>query len=126
MAKTKTSNRAEQGLDQMLAAAAASAPEPSEALLARVLADADAVLAERQAGQGTVPGGPRGWLGGLVDVIGGWPAMAGLATATVAGIWIGYAQPGSISGIADEALTTGTSYDLGDLMAAYDSVLVEG
>ena len=126
MARTRISDLAETELDKLLSAAASSAPEPSEALLARIMADADSVLAEHRAVEGSAPGRARGWFGGFVDVIGGWPAIAGLATAMVAGIWIGYAQPGYVSGIADEALTVGTSYDLGDLMAAYDTVLVGG
>ena len=128
MAKTRPSELTDSELDRLLANAAASGPEPSEALLARVMADADAVLAERGAGAGLAPVGavPRGWLRSFADAIGGWPAIAGLATATVAGIWIGYAQPGSVSGIADGFLATGASYDLGDFMPEYDTLLVEG
>jgi hypothetical protein len=57
-------------------------------------------------------------VGGWLAAIGGWPAAAGLATATVAGLWIGYAQPDL------GAVTLGTGadevvYDIGGLLPGY-------
>ncbi len=121
MAKIEGSELMQAKLDRLLAAA--EDPVPSDALMARVMADADTVLAEQRIGAAERP---RGWLRAAVEAIGGWPAMAGLATATVAGIWIGYVQPGNLGNLAEGVLTTGGSYDLGDLMPGYDSLLVEG
>jgi hypothetical protein len=124
MATTKGSHKE---LDLLLRSAAADLV-PSDALMARVMADADAVLAERRGGpvDAPAPRAPWGWLRGVIGAIGGWPAVAGLATATVAGIWVGYAQPGTISGVAAGVLATEPAYDLGDLMPGYDIVLAGG
>ena len=113
----------EADFDRLLAGVAD--PVPSEELMARVMADADAVLAERSAGPAQEVA-RKGWLGAALNGIGGWPAVAGLATATVAGIWIGFAQPGSLGGVADGLLATGSAYDPGDFMPGFDSLLAEG
>lgn len=69
-------------------------PEVSSDLLARVMADAEAMqpaamaLAARPARQGL--------LSQFMQAIGGWPSLAGLATATVAGIWVGFSAYGTI------------------------------
>ena len=90
-------------LEGFFRAARAAAPRPSDALMARILADAGAEM--RQASVQPAPGspevrgsGPSDWLARLW---GGWRALGGLATATVAGLWIGYA------GIADPNTLTG-------------------
>ena len=79
-------------LESYFEVARTKAPEPSDALMARILADADReaecrYLALRPA---TTSGGK---LRAVLSAIGGWPVLAGLATATLAGVWIGVAQP---------------------------------
>ncbi|MCV2871393.1 hypothetical protein OEZ71_03695 [Defluviimonas sp. WL0050] len=74
------------GLEGFFSAARAYPPEPSEALLARVLADAEA------ARPAPVPVRGPGLLSRIGDLLGGWQGLGGLATATVAGLWIGYAE----------------------------------
>ncbi|WP_372840692.1 hypothetical protein [Phaeovulum sp.] len=71
-------------------------------LLARVLADADAELAARTAPppRATAARGISGFgavLKELFGAIGGWPAVSGLASATVAGVWIGFAGVGGLA-----------------------------
>ncbi|WP_080457873.1 hypothetical protein [Roseovarius sp. A-2] len=92
------------GLDAFFEAARAQAPAPSPDLLARVLADADAT---RQA-HSTVglvhvhtPAPRPGIAARLYRLLGGWPAMAGLATAALTGIWIGTALPEGLLGPDD-------------------------
>jgi hypothetical protein len=76
-------------LDDLFAQARAETPDPSQALVARVLADADtALLAPVQV--------QTGLFTRMLDMIGGWPAMGGLAAATIAGIWVGVAPPPSV------------------------------
>ena len=60
--------------------------------MARVLADAQAT----QAGHAPVPQRKQAssYWQDFLRAIGGWPAMAGLATATVAGVWLGVSPPG--------------------------------
>lgn len=93
--------------------AARAVPEPApSALMARILADAEAVqasrrtLAPRRAGLGEY----------LYRLLGGWPAMAGLATAAVAGLWLGASLPTGLLA-ADEMdyvldMAPGLAFDL--------------
>lgn len=114
-------------LDRLFAEASDAGAVPSADLLARVMADADAVADARDAPQ--TPPAPvrRGWLESLLGVIGGWPAMAGLATATVAGVWIGYSPPEAVSGFAEDYLSGSVlTYDLGDYLPSYDMISDEG
>ena len=56
---------------------------------------------------------PRGMLRQLVDALGGWPAVAGLATAGVAGLWIGAFPPQAMAALFGAAdLTLMAPYDL--------------
>ena len=81
-------------LDACFEAARAAPLEPSPELLARVLADADAEYARTAMPPARVQPLPRaGRLGQAIRTLGGWPAMGGLAAATVAGIWIGLSPP---------------------------------
>lgn len=115
-------------LDAFLDAARAHPPAPSEAFLARVAADAAMVdaararsaLATGQAAATVAAPAPRRGLQDILRAIGGWPALAGLATATVAGLWIGYAAPdlGGLALVADSAAAEGV-YDLGGLLPEY-------
>lgn len=107
-------------LDAFFAAGRAAAPDPSEALLARILADAAEVQVSATAAADARRGrGPFGLWAGLLAALGGWPAVAGLASAAVAGFWIGAAQPDVASfvglPVADATSTGNTGYDLSDL-----------
>lgn len=82
-------------LEAMFGAAREARPEPSETLVARITADAARERAARAPGSARHP--PKGWREALG--FGGWPAVIGLATAGVAGVWIGVADPaGLVSG----------------------------
>lgn len=88
-------------LEQVFAAARRAAPVPSEALLARILADAEDAMPARSAARDPARRAPaRGgflrWLGAPA----GWGAVGGLATATVAGLWFGYAGLGDADALA--------------------------
>ncbi len=78
-------------LDDLFAAARDAAPLPGAGLSARVLADADGVLAARLAPP--VPRAAPGLWATLAAVFGGGGVMAGMVSATVAGFYIGFAQP---------------------------------
>ncbi len=87
--------------DKILEAAFAQArvPDamPSEALMDRIMMDADSVLADAM----PVLERPRQGLGAmLLDAIGGWPSFSGLAAATVAGLWIGVAPPAALTDLS--------------------------
>ena len=62
-------------------------------LAARMLADAGRVQASwNEIGQEGVAGATGRWRQ-LLALLGGWPAMGGLATACAAGVWLGIAPP---------------------------------
>ncbi len=85
------------GLDARFAAARAAEPPVPDRLVARVLADAAAHVPKaipRPAASRTLAGG---WLAGLLDMLGGRGAVAGLAAAGLAGVWIGFVQPVGLS-----------------------------
>lgn len=126
---TSDTDREEAFLDALLAderqARDTDEPGVSPELLARVLGDAEAVqagfaaaaLPARQAA-------PRGGLlAQLGAVLGGWPAFAGLAAASVCGLWLGVSPPQGLSDTAalyyseDSALldpVSGYDFDLGE------------
>ncbi|MBE0452516.1 MAG: hypothetical protein IBX58_02420 [Roseovarius sp.] len=79
-------------LELFFEAARAHPPEPSAALMA-------AVLRAAETGQPAPRREPL--LARLRDAFGGWPALAGLATAAAAGVWIGTALPEGTIGAAE-------------------------
>lgn len=114
-------------LDDMLAVARHRHAEPSPELLARILSDAETVqdgrtTAPRSAprfvsGSGAVSGAVSGFWRRVLGLLpGGAGATAGMATAALAGVWIGYAQPGNLSTVAaalwvDQRVDLIPSYD---------------
>lgn len=104
MAEDKWTDDDDLGLEEFFEAARRAPPAPSEALMARVGNDAlaqQALSQRRIAEPETDRRGAPGVLIGLLRTIGGWPAVAGLACATLAGVWIGV-TPGL--GVADAVL----------------------
>ncbi|MDG3040617.1 hypothetical protein [Roseicyclus marinus] len=79
--------------------AARGTPAPPDALIARVLADAERVQAETRAAAapparaGRRPGALAGALGRWIAALGGWPAVSGVTLAGVAGLALGFALP---------------------------------
>ena len=102
------------GLAVFFDAARREAPALSADALARMTDQALAV----QAGFGTVaapvPAARPGLLAQLAAVLGGWPGMAGLATAGVAGLWIGAVPPAGLVNLAVDmgAVTSSAEDDL--------------
>lgn len=93
-------------LDDLLAAAGRSRMTPSDALMARVLADAEAMqppvpsaLPER-----SVPR-PAGFWQRLTEAFGGTGALAGVGTAAVAGLAFGLMQPSTLSVVTGGYMT---------------------
>lgn len=109
-------------LDGLFTAARHRTPAPSPDLIARIIAQAEAVAAP------AVPTPTRpGVIARLLDAIGGWPAAAGLATATVAGLAIGLGSPDTLDTLSGGYLATaGNSYQLEDLLPSFGDLMEEG
>lgn len=95
-----TSDQDDNLLDQLFAQARGRDAVPSDALMGRIAADAVANLT----GPAPAPARGGGLIATLVGILGGWPAVSGLAAATVAGIWIGFAPPQSLDSFAGDLL----------------------
>lgn len=109
-------------LESLFSAAREGQPQPSPDLLARVLADAQSVQAIPLAAPARAEP-PRGGLwSALAAVFGGSGALAGMATAMVAGLYLGFAQP-----MGDGLLTTVLGVDTAtmDMMPGIDALLEE-
>jgi len=79
---------------------------PSPDLMARVLADAETHQEVMRAASVPAVSARRskGKLFRLMQSLGGWPTLAGLATATVAGVWVGFSAtftvlPDALTGV---------------------------
>ncbi len=103
----KDQDQDDAGLETLFALARAPVDPPSRELMARILADAAAVDSGRTQ---MAPQAARGGLfSGLMAALGGWPALGGLAAATVAGLWIGIAPPSGLTGLTDAVWGTSTT-----------------
>lgn len=92
----KTDAEIDDVLEAVFAAGRTAAPEPSAAFLARVLAEAEAVQAGfGAAGFGAAERRPaparQGLWSGVLAALGGWGGAGGLASAAMAGVWLGFA-----------------------------------
>ena len=111
-------------LEGFFAAARAAGPAPSEALMARVLADADAAQPRAVAAVAPVAASAsrwRRWLMALSAAVGGGAMATGLASAAMAGVFIGYAGPvtsdwlaGAVSGGEDVQMVAASDLFLGE------------
>ncbi|GKY88603.1 hypothetical protein [Sinisalibacter aestuarii] len=134
MSKTEHPMMDDMALEALFEASRTEAPLPSEALLARIMADAEAEAAARER-PAQSPVRPRtGVIAAVLGVLGGWPAVAGMVTATVAGIWVGFAAPDQLNTLAGGLLLTddsgfAASYELEDIVpggAGLGTLLEEG
>lgn len=107
-------------LEPFFEAAREEVPPLDDALMNRMIADAAAVAAARApaASIATTPAWRR-----VFVAIGGWPALAGLASATAAGVWIGVALPDLATPYA--AQTEASVFDLTDLLPGYGQYVLE-
>lgn len=113
----------DEDMDLFFDAARAAAPQPSADLMARIMADAEAQQPV------AVPLAPRqhpGIIRGFLAAIGGWPAMAGMMTATVAGLWIGVNPPTGLEDIASTFLGSKTTEYLSDYMPTFAGLDIGG
>ncbi len=115
------------GLDDLLATARAQAPAPSDALMARVLQDALAHQPRAVVSPAivTAPRGLAARISDFMGALGGRLGVAGLGTATLAGIWLGFAQPAPVAAMTGLFMTE-VPLDEVDLIPGTDDFLTEG
>ncbi len=120
----------EEELDGLFAEARATAPLPSGSLIQRI----EAVSLAEQAALATPvvqrsAGPSRGALSRLSGLFGGLGITAGLATATLAGVWLGAVQPAGLSSVTDSvsrAFGVTANLDRVDLIPSFDPFASEG
>lgn len=101
-------------LEDLFEDARAADASVSDNLMARVLTDAAMTPLNVTK--------PASLWSGLMDALGGWPALGGVAVAGVTGLWLGLAPPSSVEMIAADVLGTTTSISF---MGGFDD-FVEG
>lgn len=121
---TKGTDMREQDLDDLFAEARAQVLPENTGLLARVLADAEQNMPQQVVRARVVSRGPGFWAQ-VAAVLGGKGVLAGLGTAAVAGVMIGFVQPASLSTVTDLILAE-TPLDEVDLLPGIDAILTEG
>lgn len=113
-----------QGLEPYFAAARDHRQMPSQGLLERVLADADAAQPVPRTAA-TRPQ-PRPLAQAWARLWRGLPTAAGLASATLAGVWLGFVAPDAVL-VIEAALTGGAEAGFAaEALAGLDEFLSEG
>ena len=95
--KYDADNGADNGLEAYFEAGRAAEVLPSADLLGRIMADA-----QTQMPQVDTPVRQPGFFASVLEAIGGWPTLAGMATAGVVGVWIGFSQPAGLDQLAEQ------------------------
>jgi len=113
------------GLEAYFEAGRAATPVPSADLIGRIMADAQAQMAPAIAP--TETSAPRpGLFASLIEAIGGWPTLAGMATAGIVGVWVGFSQPAGLDMVAEQLLGAEDARYLVDLLPAFSADFEEG
>ena len=121
-------NKDPDGLDAFFDAARRTTPRLSDEALARMTSQALSVQADVTRSMAVArPERRPGILSQLLAVLGGWPAMAGLATAGVAGLWIGAVPPAGLVNLAASVGALGSAAEddlyLVDALPGFTSTL---
>lgn len=130
MAKIDKKQDDDLALEAFFRAARSETVDPSDQLMSAILADADRLQSTEndvtaEVAPPTLPAPRRSPLQSILSAIGGWPSAAGMATATVAGVWIGFAQPVTFENLSGGLLLSGdylsgnASYTLEDMAPSY-------
>jgi hypothetical protein len=110
-------------LDDLFASARVGQDVPP-ALMARVLADADAVQPDLAPWPVANVARPGFWAA-ILAAIGGARGVAGLSTAALAGLWIGFVQPSGLGSLTD-ALLPALGGEVVDVLPVFDDFPSEG
>ena len=120
---TTEEDRELRDLEAFFEAALDAEPDPSEALMAKIMADADAVA---DSWAEDIQPARGGLIRGFLDAIGGWPAASGIVTAGLVGVVVGFSPPAMLSEITDGCLYGTTDAYLVDPYDGFGFALNEG
>lgn len=112
-------------VDDLLHRARATPPAPEADFMARVLADA--VAAQPKAAgliRPAMSSARRGLLARMIAALGGAAALAGIGSAAMAGLVIGYVQPDQLLTLTDTVGITAAGESL-ELLPGFDTLLTE-
>ncbi len=110
-------------LDTLFAAARGADVPPTDALMARVLADAER-LQPRAAAMPRAEAQATGFWAGVSALFGGGGVLAGLGSVAMAGFYLGLVQPAPVLALS-QMLLAGSSVEAVDLMPGIDALLTE-
>lgn len=104
-------------IDALLDEVARNPVPPMDAdFMARLVEDADRLIPRSDPVGSAIAA--TGWRG-VLDLIGGWPAMGGLVAAGVAGLWIGIAPPELLNNVVSGLFGGSVALDLTGLGDAF-------
>ena len=109
-------NGNEAELEHLFSLSRGSETAPSGELMSRILRDAQSVHEDRVAGSSS-RSHRRSPVAAILDVIGGWPALAGMASAACIGLWIGVNPPKEMAEIGDSLLISETDAYLAEFLS---------
>ncbi|MFN3723807.1 MAG: hypothetical protein ACK4VZ_12245 [Paracoccaceae bacterium] len=121
--KTQSNMTPEAELEALFARAQAHPPEADAAYVARVMADAQALQPGARQPRAVRRAARPGVWARFAAALGGVTAVAGLGTAAMAGLLIGYVQPEPMVTLAG-SIGFGVSESL-DLLPGFDDLLTE-
>lgn len=110
-----------QDLDELFIQMRTNAPQPSDALMARIMADA--MDAQPRRTMRATPPARMGFWATLSAVFGGAGALAGVGSAAMAGLVLGIAQPAPVSALTQAFW--GTPLETVELIPSLDGFLTE-
>ena len=122
---TKGTDMRDVDLDDLFAEARAAELPQSHALLTRIQADGLRLQPLPKAISSIVPAKRQSWWAALSFALGGKRGLAGLGTAAVAGVMLGFVQPTSVLALTESFFATATVDEV-DLMPGIDAILTEG
>lgn len=111
-------------IDDLFAKARAQAPLDSEALIEKVLADA-MMLQPKPMQRHIRPRQNPGFWASTLYALGGKAGLAGVGSAAVVGVILGFVQPTSLTTLTDAFIAQAPLGDL-DLIPGVDAILTEG
>lgn len=122
--KTKTAPQDDDlFLDAFFDAERDGSPAMCPDLFTRVLGDAETMQSAFVAPIVTKKPSVSIWTQAFSVLVKTWPSAAGLATATLAGVWIGYSPPAVIETFTSSFVGSTETAGIFDVMAEFDTTL---